>query len=152
VNDLLDSHPQRSSREARTGEEHAWPAGQTPAAGVLVVDDEEMVRQVLSTGLRHHGFTVWSAADGLEALEVYRQHHDAIAVVLLDVKMPRLDGPHTLAALQQAHGSVRCCFMSGHTGGYSDAELLARGAERVFAKPFQLTELAQALNQVVGSV
>ena len=48
-----------------------------------------------------YGFTVWSAANGPAALEVYRRQQDDIAVVLLDVRMPGLDGPQTLAELQR---------------------------------------------------
>src|SRR3954470_11871134 len=80
------------------------PAGTLPAQGrrrgVLVVDDEECVRDVLDAMLRQQGFAVWLAADGWEALEVYRLHLAAIDLVLLDVRMPGLDGPATLTALR----------------------------------------------------
>jgi CheY-like chemotaxis protein len=113
--------------------------------GILVVDDEAPVRALLEAGLRQYGFTLWMAPDGYQALEIYRQHQDAIALVLLDVRMPGLDGPQTLARLRQIRPEVRCCFMSGHTGAYSEQGLLDLGAVHVFRKPFQLAELVQTL-------
>jgi CheY-like chemotaxis protein len=118
---------------------------------ILVVDDEPLIRETLGFALAHHGFAVRLAAGGREAVEVFRQHHGAIAVVLLDVRMPGLDGPQTLAELRAIDPRVRCCFMSGHTGDYSAAELLARGAAHVFPKPFpDLAGLARALAKVAA--
>ena len=66
---------------------------------VLVVDDESGVRQMLDVALTHYGFQVRLAATGTEAVEVYRANRQTIALVLLDVQMPGMDGPATLAAL-----------------------------------------------------
>jgi CheY-like chemotaxis protein len=119
---------------------------------ILVVDDDAAVRFLLDVALRHHGFAVWQAADGQEAVELYQQEGSEIDLVLLDVRMPRLDGPHTLAALMRLNPRVRCCFMTGNAGNYSEDGLLELGAARVFPKPFQLAEIAQALTQLVESL
>jgi CheY-like chemotaxis protein len=73
-----------------------------------VVDDHDAVRTLVVLMLRRAGFTVQSAAHGEEALELYRERHPAIDVVLLDVQMPGLDGPATLAALQEIDPDVKC--------------------------------------------
>jgi CheY-like chemotaxis protein len=113
--------------------------------GLLVVDDEEGVRGVLSAWMRSHGFAVWLAASGQEALELYRRHRETIDVVLLDVRMPGLDGPQTLAGLQEVSPQIRCCFMSGDPGGYTEKGLRDLGAAAVLPKPFRLPEVAQVL-------
>jgi CheY-like chemotaxis protein len=95
------------------------PSDGTRQLGILIVDDEDPVRRILDLGLRAQGFTVWLAADTLTAVELYRGHHDAIDVVLLDVRMPDRDGPETLAALRELDPHVTCCFMSGDTGDYT---------------------------------
>lgn len=113
--------------------------------GVLVADDDAGVRGLLDLGLRHEGFTVWLAADGPEALEQYRCHGAAIDVALLDVLMPGLDGPQTLTALQGLNPQIRCCFMTGDLGLYSEGQLHQLGAAVIFQKPFRLAEVAQVL-------
>ena len=100
---------------------------------------------MLGVGMRSHGFAVWLACDGPEAVDLYRAHRDGIDVVLLDVQMPGLDGPETLAALRELNPRVRCCFMTGDLGLYADRTLLDLGAATVFMKPFRLSEVAHQL-------
>ncbi len=120
--------------------------------GVLVVDDEHMVRIMVQLGLERNGFAVWVARDGLEAIDLYRQHAEAIAVVLLDVRMPGLDGLQTLEVLRQRNPKVLACFMSGDTGVCKPEELLQRGAAYVIAKPFLLDDLANVLRLMAHGV
>ena len=124
----------------------------TPRAyGILVVDDEHHLRGVLGHSMRQQGFAVWLAADGHEALDLYRRHRAAIDVVLLDVHMPGPDGPRTLAALRGLNPQLRCCFMSGDLGSYTEGQLRALGAAGVLHKPFPLAETAEGLWQLAGS-
>jgi anti-anti-sigma factor len=118
--------------------------------GVLVVDDDAAVRGLLSFGLEREGHEVWSAVNGRQAIELYRRNIDRIAAVLLDVLMPGMTGPQTLAALQDLCPTVQCCFMSGNASLHTEKELLAIGAVHVFRKPFGFNELFETLNQVVS--
>jgi CheY-like chemotaxis protein len=99
--------------------------------GILVVDDEPGVRGVLNIAMRQQGFAMWVATNGQEALDLYWRHHKTIDVVLMDVRMPGLDGPQTLAALQQLNPQIRCCFMSGDLGCYTAERLQNLGAAAV---------------------
>jgi anti-anti-sigma factor len=119
-------------------------------AGILVVDDAAAVRGLLARWLRGCGFAVWAAATGAEALEVYRGHRAAIDLVLLDVRLPGMDGPEVLAALRQINPRVACCFMTGDPGLYTEEGLRGLGAERVFPKPLVLGPLAEALRRLIG--
>jgi CheY-like chemotaxis protein len=120
--------------------------------GVLVVDDEHLVRIMVQLGLERNGFEVWLASSGREAIQLYRKHRGRIAVVLLDVCMEGLDGPQTLDALRELNPSVLVCFMSGDTGAYRPEELRQRGAAYVIAKPFRLDQLANTLRLLVHGV
>jgi CheY-like chemotaxis protein len=114
-----------------------------------VVDDEHLVRIMVQLGLERNGFDVWLASDGREAINLYRKYRGRIAVVLLDVRMPGLDGPQTLDALRELNPEVPACFMSGNTGAYDPEELRRRGAASFIAKPFRLEQLAHVLRLLV---
>ena len=119
---------------------------------LLVVEDEAAVLKLMEVALRHYGFAVKLAASGQEAIDLYQRHHQTIALTLLDVQMPDLDGPDTLAALQKINPGVRFCFISGHTGKYSAEELRAMGAAHIFQKPFaSLSLFARLLWRLVSS-
>jgi CheY-like chemotaxis protein len=119
--------------------------------GVLLAEDEPVIRDLLGVLLRAQGFAVWPAADGREALDVYGRHRGDIRAVLLDVHMPRLDGPHTLRALRQLDPEVPCCFITGTAGDGEEEQLWALGATAVLHKPCTPEELAEALRQAMGA-
>jgi CheY-like chemotaxis protein len=138
--------PPQPPDPARPGADRANAAGPQ----VLIVDDEPGVRRTLALALERAGFGVRLAGGGLEAVAVYREHGQGIDLVLLDVLMPGMDGPATLAALQAINPAVRCCFMSGHTAHYPIHQLLALGALDLVFKPFaNLTELRETLRALV---
>jgi CheY-like chemotaxis protein len=145
--DVLNGSDANSNGSAQA---EAQPAPTQSKPGILVVDDEAVVRNFLNVGLQHYGFDVWLAADGQQAIQVYQQHGSKIDLVLLDVRMPGLDGPQTLAALLQLNPQLRCCFMTGQAGGYSQTQLLNFGAYYVFYKPFQLAKMVKVLAQIMG--
>ncbi len=117
--------------------------------GVLVVDDEGLVRLMLQQALDRIGFHVWLASSGQEAIHLYEVHRDRIGVVLLDVRMPGLDGPATLDAMLVLNPGIPVCFMSGDLGKYTPDELRQRGAAHVIAKPFHLDQLGNTLRRLV---
>jgi anti-anti-sigma factor len=117
-------------------------------SGVLVVDDETAVLCVLAARLRIEGHKVWLAGHGHQAIELYQRYREEIALILLDVLLPGMDGPRTLTALQKVCPTVRCCFMTGNPTPYTEEGLLQMGAVRVFRKPFAFTEVLDTLNHL----
>lgn len=111
--------------------------------GVLLVDDEPFIRDVVSLGLRRQGFAVLTAASGREAVELFRRRRDDVDVVLLDMVMPGMDGPMTLAQIEQIDPRVRCCLMSG------GATPETAGRTRSLRKPFQMAELVGVLRELL---
>lgn len=115
-------------------------------AGILVIEDNRLLRTSLGEGFRNRGFDLWTAADGAEGVELYRQFWPLIDVVLSDVQMPVLDGPGAFKALRAVNPSVRCCFMTGNTCSVTRAKLLKLGAMRVYEKPLpSVANVAQEL-------
>src|SRR5260370_10645628 len=84
--------------------------------GILIVDDDPLLRMLLNLGLRQHGFRVWQAGGGREAVAVYPQYGALIDLVVLDVRMPDDDGTDTPAALQGGDRGVTVCFLGGGAG------------------------------------
>jgi CheY-like chemotaxis protein len=118
-----------------------------PPPAILVVDDEPAIRQLVADVLHQQGYAVLVAATGEEAVALYQNHPGTIQLVLLDIRMPGQDGPATLDALRALDPHVRCCFLSGDLGGYTEEDLLQRGAQGVLRKPFRVEELVRLLDQ-----
>ena len=80
---------------------------------IIVVDDDETLRLLLSETLSEEGFEVLVAADGLEALELYRGSADEISLVVADVIMPKMDGLTAAIEMRKIDDNVVFLFMSG---------------------------------------
>lgn len=145
LDQVLDAHP-----EAADAEDAAADDPPVAPVGILVVDDNMVVLRFLAAGLRCRGFKVWLAGDGHQAIQLFRQRRDEIAAVLLDVRMPGMNGPQTLMALRRLCPTIRFCFMTGDADPDTKAALFRLGAARVFPKPFNLAEVTQTLDKMVG--
>jgi nitrogen-specific signal transduction histidine kinase/CheY-like chemotaxis protein len=115
---------------------------------VLVVDDEDVVREATCSMVEHLGFSVVAAADGGEAVDLFRRLRERVAFVLLDFTMPVMDGPATLAELRRLRPDVKVLLASG----FDQAETSERcGTERPDAflqKPYRLATLRKAVEAV----
>jgi carbon storage regulator CsrA len=137
-----------------TNEKPAAPAPHqrpTRQISALVVEDNRNECSLLAQFLRLHGITVETAGDGQEALDFLRAH-DRPDVVLLDMRMPRCDGPATIAAIR---GSERLHDMKvfAVTGAAQSECHLAQGPEGVdgwFTKPINPSKLIQEMNVALG--
>jgi CheY-like chemotaxis protein len=118
---------------------------------ILAVADDIALRTMLTAGLWRYGFIVWLAGNGRQAIELYTELQAEIDMVLLTVCMPGLDGPHTLAALQKVNPRIRCSFLAGDIGNYTEEELLEQGALYVFRKPLNVLKMAYLLRKLMNS-
>jgi two-component system nitrogen regulation response regulator NtrX len=111
---------------------------------ILVVDDEESVRLLLSTLLERDSYRVLVANDGLHALEVSRKHAGEIAVLVTDYKMPRLDGLQLARALTTERPGIRVMIMSGRM---SNPEALQKCGFPMLPKPFTISGFLTTLKK-----
>lgn len=114
---------------------------------VLLVDDEEAVRQVTSHALSSLGLTALVAPDGQAALQIYQEQAATINLVLLDLTMPGLTGEETLLRLREINPAVRVIIMSGYSEGETMQRCGALGVSGYLAKPFEIAELVDRLKQ-----
>jgi two-component system response regulator AtoC len=111
----------------------------TASRRLLIVDDEEGMRHMLSLMLERHGFTVSTAADGAAALE--RLGAGDIDIVLSDVRMPGMDGLTLLDKLREVKSPVIVIMMSAFVDLDTAIEALKRGAADYVSKPFKPDEV-----------
>ena len=116
---------------------------------VLVVDDEESIREITRGTLETFGYEVLTAADGTEALALYADKKNEIAVVLTDMVMPFMDGPATIRALQRMNPKVRIIAASGLGVGQRAGEGPLEGVSIFLNKPYTAEKLLNALAQVL---
>jgi two-component system cell cycle sensor histidine kinase/response regulator CckA len=112
---------------------------------VLIVDDEDVLRRVCQRALHTLGYRTLTAADGVEAIEQFRQHGHDIDVVLLDVMMPRMGGRETLLALLELRPDVKILIITGFSHNQEVQELLRWGARGYLVKPFDIETLRAAV-------
>ena len=114
----------------------------------LLVDDEKPFIETIAQRLRQRGFTVDCAFSGMEALNQLEKN-DTIDVVVLDVKMPDLDGIKTVETLKIKHPLVEVVMLTGHATIHSAIEALKFGAFDYLTKPFDLNDLISTAKQAV---
>ncbi len=147
----LPKRPVMDSPERREPIPIPFPTRTIPRLpGILVVDDDIGMRALLSSVLWGQGYAVWLAADGKQALELYRQLEGNIDLVLLDGDMPGMDGRETLAQLQMLRPDIPCCFMTVDCWSCIVDELLQQGVMEVIPKPFRLRELVRIVRGLIG--
>jgi CheY-like chemotaxis protein len=119
---------------------------------ILVVDDEENLRDVLVEVLKRDGHEVQSAGDGIEGLRLTRDSR--YDLVITDLRMPGLEGPALYEALRQQYPDdpPRVIFMSANTGLEEYARFLADTGEPALEKPFNLADMRQVVMQVLSQV
>jgi signal transduction histidine kinase/CheY-like chemotaxis protein len=117
---------------------------------VLLVEDEEMVREVAAAMLNRLGFSVLEAKDGVEAVEVFRQHQDEIRCVLSDLTMPRMNGWETLAALRKLAPDIPVILASGYDEAHVMAGDHAELPQVFLGKPYRLKGLSDAISHALN--
>lgn len=115
---------------------------------VLVVDDEEMLRDLIVSEFETKGFEAYRASSGQEALELL-QAHPHISLILSDIRMPRMDGIELLNQIRAIHPDVPFVMLMT---GYSDHEadnIYALGASALFEKPFNRAHLFETISRLL---
>ncbi len=117
---------------------------------VLLVDDDPTIRALAKRILERLGFCVLEAKDGIEAMELFRQHRNTIRFVMCDLVMPRMDGWETLRALRQLAPDIPVILTSGcdltraHAGS-------SRQPHSFLPKPYGSQGLREMVRQVLGT-
>jgi PAS domain S-box-containing protein len=117
---------------------------------LLVVDDEELVRCVAKDVLEAYGYEVLEAANGQEAVELFRQRPDHIAGVLLDMSMPVMGGEEALRQLKEIRSDVRVVLSSGYDESDAIQRLAGESSVDFIQKPYTPAALAEKMKKVLA--
>jgi signal transduction histidine kinase/CheY-like chemotaxis protein len=116
---------------------------------ILVVDDEEALREVTRRILTRNGYTVVTASSGAQALQIAAAHVGPIDLVLTDVIMPTMQGPTVAKEVKKLRPGIRVLFMSGHAKPVLEAEAVLGTEFLLVEKPFDQAKLLERVRQVL---
>jgi two-component system, cell cycle sensor histidine kinase and response regulator CckA len=118
---------------------------------ILLVEDDELVRDLGEAILQRFGYTVLTATDGVEALDVYRKEQGNISLVILDIVMPRMEGKECLEELLKINPAVKVIVSSGLDPLGLVRDLVRLGAKEAVNKPFSMREMLETVRAVLDS-
>ncbi len=142
---LLPRYTPRGDEVAEAGEQPlAFGSGT-----VLVIDDEIDIRDTVAMTLRKCGFTVLTAGDGLEGVQLYCRHAGKVDLVILDMVLPGIDGKSTFERLLEVDPAVKVVVVSGYAVDGRVQAVLDRGARSFLQKPFRGADLLKMVADVL---
>jgi two-component system, cell cycle sensor histidine kinase and response regulator CckA len=116
---------------------------------ILMVDDEQYVRDLGKRVLERSGFVVLEACDGREALDIYSKRRDTISLVILDLIMPEMDGKQCLNELVKINPNVKVLVATGFSPDYATKDRLQTVSKGWIAKPFNMRQLIHAVREAL---
>jgi nitrogen-specific signal transduction histidine kinase/CheY-like chemotaxis protein len=125
------------------------PAVRRGRETVLLIDDEEMIIDVGCGLLQELGYTVIPARSGQEALDIYRERHAGIDIIVMDMIMPGMGGGEAFDRLKQINPQAKVLLSSGYSINGQASQIMERGCDGFIQKPFNLQQLSTKLRQIL---
>ena len=117
---------------------------------LLIIDDEEHVLANLCHFLTDKKYDVVSASDGLEGLKLFENDQQRFDLIITDIVMPQISGMGLISMIKKKSPDTPVIAITGW-GEYPDALALESQADKVFSKPFELSELDKVINELISS-
>ena len=122
----------------------------TATETVLLVDDEEIVIGVGRQMLARLGYSVLTAKNGLEAVDIYRENQNTIGLVILDIIMPGLEAGETCDKLRALNPAIKVLLSSGYSLDQETKAIMDRGCSGFIQKPFNLKILEDKIEEIMS--
>ena len=129
---------------------YAAQKGADGKAAILLVDDDETVLEICSEMIRRLGYSVLEARDGLEAIEVFKRFKDEVNLVILDMRMPRMNGIIAFGHLKEVSANVKILVSSGYMDDRRIRNIFKNGCDGFIQKPYSLTELSAKIEKILA--
>lgn len=117
---------------------------------VLLVDDEDRILKIGRTICKALGYTVFTAASGMEALKIYAEKKNDINIVVLDMIMPGMDGLDVFIALKKLDPDVKVLLSTGYAIDEKAQEMLKQGCKGYIRKPYSVVDFSHKLREILG--
>jgi CheY-like chemotaxis protein len=117
---------------------------------ILLVEDEDMLRELGVSILESEGFRVLAAKDGVEAVGLFEAHSDEIGLVVCDLGLPRLGGREAFLKMKETRPGVRAIVASGYLEPAIRSEMLKAGVIDTIQKPYDFNDLLAKIREVIG--
>jgi len=117
---------------------------------VLIVEDEESLRELLRLVLEGNGIKVLQAADGIEAVEVFTAHKDEIEIVLSDLGLPRLGGWEAFLKMREINPELKGILASGFFIPEVRTEIIKSGARDFIQKPYNSAHIIKMIRDLLN--
>jgi two-component system cell cycle sensor histidine kinase/response regulator CckA len=117
---------------------------------ILLVEDEEMLRELGVSILESEGFRVIAAKDGVEAVALFETHCDEIGLVVCDLGLPRLGGREAFLKMKESRPGVRAIVASGYLEPAIRSEMLKAGVIDTIQKPYDFNDLLAKIRSIIG--
>jgi two-component system cell cycle sensor histidine kinase/response regulator CckA len=131
--------PEKTSAETTAQDQHT----------ILIVEDEPLMLRLLEDFFSQHGYHVLVAADGEQAIEVYRCYKRRIEAVLLDVRVPKITGGEVFRRMKEENAAVKVVIASGFLEANMKDQVAFAGVKRFVNKPYVLDELLEVFQNVI---
>jgi two-component system, cell cycle sensor histidine kinase and response regulator CckA len=145
---VSEALPPALGQRATAGAPPSWLSWRG-SGRILVIDDDDSVRAVVARSLARLGFTVDQASDGLQAISKFRSDPTRYALVILDFKLPGMDGSEVASRLRDIKPDVRLILVSGVSRQEALDEFTGQDATGFLQKPFALSGLVSELRAVL---
>lgn len=116
---------------------------------ILIVDDEDYLREILDEMLKELDYDTILASNGEEAVDIYEKNRSEIALVILDLNMPILNGKDTFIRLKKIYDSVKVLITTGYGKSDETVEILDMGARGVLSKPYDISDLEDKIASII---
>lgn len=134
----------------KVGADRAGGPRQNIPQTILLVEDEEMLRELGVSILESEGFRVLAAKDGVEAVALFDAHSDEIGLVVCDLGLPRLGGREAFLKMKESRPGVRAIVASGYLEPAIRSEMLKAGVIDTIQKPYDFNDLLAKIREIIG--
>jgi hypothetical protein len=117
---------------------------------IMVVEDHSDVRELTGELLTGLGYRVMQAANGEEAIKLFRANHDRIDLVIMDVIMPKMNGQEVYSQLQSIRAGVRVLFTSGYTRNIIQSKGILAEEQNFLSKPVSPSAIARKVREILS--